>query len=697
MVNINSQEAMKKFYSAVMLIAAAAIAFSSCNKVEPQGQDINDVNVEKSSVFHITASTIETKSVFGDKVDGAYPTKWTDNTTVAFSRDEANPVEGVPTLVNGGESATFEVELEGDNEEGIVYAFSPKGVHNSDPSKVVPGFTSINKTYHDIYLNIPSEQTPLANSVDEAAQALFGSAAYSNGECNLDMSFSHVVAYGKMAITNFAGGDITSIEITFPENVVGGSCYFYYTGDKEGTISNMNGKTITLNPDNIVDNVFWFALAPTAGDAGSMEIVITDDEEDTYTKTIDLTKKVLPFVKGQVSSFTANFSGIEADQPELPIIADGDYAIIAKDGDHYYAVSSDANGTTQRRDRVSVSYDGGESFETSNSKLVWTFTYSDGTYKIANDGNYMTKAQKTIPLDDNVNNAVDVLVNGNEDGTYTLTISDNAQYTTLAMNGTYGFGWYASTTGVNNLYVVPVSFVEPTYYFITVDATTNGTVTPSKTQAVEGETITLTVIPNEGYELATLTYNNIDIKDTKSFTMPASDVTVSATFVKNAGAQTTILDFATQAWGNSNYANSWTYGDWTVKNGANNNKGWAYVKMGGKNTTIGTANPCYIYNNVAIRHSVSKILVELPSGSLSKSGMSVNSWGVYVYSDEGMTNQIDYVEGGTITNAAGLFEFVPSTGIVWSKDYFYKVCWDLANTSTTNGVICVSKISLFEN
>ena len=61
-----------------------------------------------------------------------------------------------------------------------------------------------------------------------------------------------------------------------------------------------------------------------------------------------------------------------------------------------------------------------------------------------------------------------------------------------------------------------------------------------------------------------------------------------------------------------------------------------------------------------------------------------------------MTNQVDYVEGGTITSNSGSFEFVPSSGTVWSKGYFYKVSWDLVNTTTTNGVICVSKITLLE-
>lgn len=148
--------------------------------------------------------------------------------------------------------------------------------------------------------------------------------------------------------------------------------------------------------------------------------------------------------------------------------------------------------------------------------------------------------------------------------------------------------------------------------------------------------------------------------------------------------------------GTSSYNTSTVYGDWTIVNGANNNKGWPYFKMGGKNTTISDHNPCYIYSTKPTTQSVDKITVHIPAGSLSKSGMSVNSWGVYVYSDAAMTTQVDYVAGGEITKSEGSFDFTPSTDITWASGYYYKVSWNLANTSTTNGVVCVDKITLYK-
>ncbi len=116
--------------------------------------------------------------------------------------------------------------------------------------------------------------------------------------------------------------------------------------------------------------------------------------------------------------------------------------------------------------------------------------------------------------------------------------------------------------------------------------------------------------------------------------------------------------------------------------------------MGGKKETLASNNPCYIYSTSAITSIANSVTVHIPAGSLSKRGMSVTSWGVYVYSDAEMQNQIDYVVGGTITNNEGTFTFTPSAGKTWATGSYFKVSWTLANTTTTNGIVCVDKITI---
>ena len=77
-------------------------------------------------------------------------------------------------------------------------------------------------------------------------------------------------------------------------------------------------------------------------------------------------------------------------------------------------------------------------------------------------------------------------------------------------------------------------YVAPVLYNVTVaEGLENGTVVASPVQAEEGETVTLTITPAEGYELDVLTVkageNDVEVSG-NTFAMPAADVTVSATF-----------------------------------------------------------------------------------------------------------------------------------------------------------------------
>ena len=96
------------------------------------------------------------------------------------------------------------------------------------------------------------------------------------------------------------------------------------------------------------------------------------------------------------------------------------------------------------------------------------------------------------------------------------------------------------------------SIVVSTSYAITVDKADNGTVTSSRTRASKGFTVTLTVKPDEGYKLDTLTVigkNGNEIKLTDkgngkyTFAMPSSAVTVEASFTQDDTPVETGLPF----------------------------------------------------------------------------------------------------------------------------------------------------------
>lgn len=98
-----------------------------------------------------------------------------------------------------------------------------------------------------------------------------------------------------------------------------------------------------------------------------------------------------------------------------------------------------------------------------------------------------------------------------------------------------------------NTFVMPKSNVDVTVTFklkpadkynVTVSQTTNGSVSAEPTSQEAGKTVNLTVKPEQGYKLEKLSVkdasgNYVSVKN-NSFTMPKTDVTVSATFKKDS-------------------------------------------------------------------------------------------------------------------------------------------------------------------
>ena len=105
-------------------------------------------------------------------------------------------------------------------------------------------------------------------------------------------------------------------------------------------------------------------------------------------------------------------------------------------------------------------------------------------------------------------------------------------------------------------------------YAITVGSTKNGTVTVDPKTAVKGETVTMTVKPDKGYTLETLTVTDGSGKEVQltekngkyTFTMPASKITVKVTFMED----NTMLNFFVDVPANAYYYDAVL---WAVENG----------------------------------------------------------------------------------------------------------------------------------
>ena len=301
---------MKKLMKFFGIVAVAAMSLTACdNNINEQ----LDANTETVTV-EIYAQT-PTRTTFGDKVDGVYTSTWTGNETVLFSLNEDVDITSAKTAA--GETGLFNVTFASTTKtSGKIYAFSPKGVYNSSSvASCKGGFTStkLYSSYKNAYLVIPATQKPTDKSVDEAAQPLLAAYSYSDGvPASAALEFEHVLAYGKMAIEDFAGNGIKTIELEFPTAVAGTGCYCYYEAKGNfgfAGIDKANINTITIDGSQVGSGTYWFGIAPTGTLSGSIILTITDNDGLIYKKELQTANK-LAFNRGEVSSFTVSMDGV---------------------------------------------------------------------------------------------------------------------------------------------------------------------------------------------------------------------------------------------------------------------------------------------------------------------------------------------------------------------------------------------------
>lgn len=268
----------------------------------------------------------------------------------------------------------------------------------------------------------------------------------------------------------------------------------------------------------------------------------------------------------------------------------------------------------------------------------------------------------------------------------------NGTSTSLTVSGNYQFIGIRSASGAIYLTNVSIEWSDEAAdlpkYDVTVSPSDNGSVTANPTKAFEGETVALSINPDAGYQLSSLTVNEVDVTsdvedDAYSFSMPAANVTVAAVFEEIPSGTRTY----TITWNSNNNSESiGSYTDnWSVTadgltcnmaNWNNNNNSWKYVKAGRKNV----ASVATIVTASAIPEAIKTITLSIDALTVSK----INSIKLYV-SD---SSTFGSTAAGTFTAAVGDQSIVLSAP---AANKYYKIEVDCASGSS-NGLIQVSKL-----
>ena len=350
-----------------MLVAVAAMAFVGCE------QDIEvNATTEKTAV-RVIAGLDETRSGFGDKINGAYDQVWNGGEVLSYHHYNYNGyfTDNSNVTLPEGESkkAEFDIQL-----TGVGNAIYPNGVIRiaspaSSATAVQGGFT----------IKVPTEQTPLANSVDPAAHILTSVVEYYDGvPSTIEAQFEHAVAYGKMTLNNLPEGNYDYVTIS------------------------LDNRTYKLYTTNVQNNVFWFGCEAVKP-AEVKVSVVNETENVAYTKTLDLTKATnFEFVTGRLGSFSVEMEGVKPTTPEddsLNIDIDKLYDTVVWDSSNNRFKFT---GASVNEWRVYLNY----ADRTNNTMAVGTYTGcgsnnpSQGTFgaEIRSDGIYASSVGSTSTL-----------------------------------------------------------------------------------------------------------------------------------------------------------------------------------------------------------------------------------------------------------------------------------------------------------
>lgn len=276
---------MKLYYKPylILLLLACSCQFTRETEAPEPGKTI---------LFH--AGAIPTKTHFGDPSEGVYPSLWSsEGDKVAIALNYSEPVEATVTASSDGRSADFVADVNYSSAPYVFRAFSPaSAVKSLSPSR---------KAWS---ISIPSVQTPLPGSPDEAAQLISAvSVSFPTLPDEVSLSFSHVTAYGRLSFKNLelGGAVVSKVELTATVPLCG---EWYY----DGSALSPAGTSSTLTIVTSATEDIWFASAPAALGSERLSVRI-------YTDKGSMVKEILVpdgynLKSGKIAKIGIDMSGI---------------------------------------------------------------------------------------------------------------------------------------------------------------------------------------------------------------------------------------------------------------------------------------------------------------------------------------------------------------------------------------------------
>ncbi len=182
-----------------------------------------------------------------------------------------------------------------------------------------------------------------------------------------------------------------------------------------------------------------------------------------------------------------------------------------------------------------------------NSKTDGLRNYAYLGLKVKQNGaalNFWIKNGSTVKIKfGNIAKTPLVSINGGEYAD--MSITDKVYTHTAAADELISIKMADASAVVFQQIMIDEELRSPELFAINCAEATNGTVAAPYKLGIPNETITLTVTPDAGYKIATVTVNGdelVDVEGAYSFTMPGQDVDVVATFEVSTGVSDAAAD-----------------------------------------------------------------------------------------------------------------------------------------------------------
>lgn len=515
---------MKNFAKFFAFVAVAVTAFASCES------ELN-APVDKKAVTIVVKPEVE--ALLGEAAPIAPSSKtYIDNTqTILWGTGEymklavtagdatvfATSTEESADLFNGEAQALFEFSVTPGEASSYIY----QGLYPASAAA-----TTSNTDAASYKVNLPAIQNATATSYDPAAYIMVAKPkTFESVETDWLATFRRATALNKITLKNVPSGvSINKVKITADGKKLAGGRHFDLTAGEGGDVyanasdaASIEVKYATALSGTNVD--VWFTswdVEITEGETLTIVAYTTDSE--SYTKNITVPAgKTIKFQEGYLNTLGANLSGI--DPEDVSAFTPGDYVILAKHGDVYYALKGEASGTRI----ASVDYDGDLTSYSGEGSIVWTVVASGSSYTISNSGNYIgwssgNSADLIAEADYNAYKCL-MSIEDSGNGTYKVTNTNTpARYLAKNTSQSY-FAFYENAGQYGDILFVPATVLE---------SVATPTFNPAASEVASGTEVTIST-ETQG---ATIYYTTDGSAPTTSSTQGTSVTITEATTIK---------------------------------------------------------------------------------------------------------------------------------------------------------------------